>query len=89
MMLDNLSHAKVFTTLYLASGYWQVVLAPEHRWNTAFVTPDGGHYEFLRLPSVQRPIDISAINVRSLQGLERQMCPALPGRSPHLLTVSK
>ena len=48
--LNHLSEAKVFTTLDLASGYWQVVVAPEHRWKTAFVTPDGGLYEFLRLP---------------------------------------
>ena len=48
--LDNLHGGKVFLTLDLASGYWQVPLAESAIPKTAFVTTDGGHYEFLRLP---------------------------------------
>ena len=48
--LDNLHGAKVFSSLELASRYWQVPLAESALPKTAFVTPDGGHYEFLRLP---------------------------------------
>ena len=34
---------KIFSSLDLASGYWQVPVAPEDKQKTAFVTPDGGH----------------------------------------------
>ena len=47
---DALRGAKFFSSLDLASGYWQVPVAPEHRNKTAFVTPDGGLYEFVRMP---------------------------------------
>ena len=39
--LDTLGQAKSFSTLDLASGYWQVEVAPEDRGKTAFATPDG------------------------------------------------
>ena len=48
--LDHLHGAKIFSSLELASRYWQVPLAEPALPITAFVTPDGGHYEFLRLP---------------------------------------
>ncbi|XP_048477760.1 uncharacterized protein LOC125488660 [Plutella xylostella] len=47
--LTNLSGNKFFTTLDLASGYYQVPLAEKSRHLTGFVTPDG-HYEFKRMP---------------------------------------
>ena len=47
---DALNGAKLFSTLDLASGYWQVPVAPEDRHKTAFVTPDGGLYEYVRMP---------------------------------------
>ena len=33
----------------LTKGYWQIPVAPEDVYKTAFVTPDG-QYEFLRMP---------------------------------------
>ena len=48
--LDALEGASVFSSLDLASGYWQVPLAPNDRHKTAFVTPDGGLYEFVKMP---------------------------------------
>ena len=39
---DALNGAKFFSTLGLASGYWQVPPAPEDRHKSAFVTTDGG-----------------------------------------------
>lgn len=47
--LTNLSGNKYFTSLDLASGYYQVPVAEESRPLTAFVTPDG-HFEFKRMP---------------------------------------
>ena len=48
-VLDRLSGSKIFTTLDLKSGYWQVKLSIDSIPKTAFSTPDG-HFEFLRLP---------------------------------------
>lgn len=47
--LTNLSGNSYFTTLDLASGYYQVPMAEESRRFTGFVTPDG-HFEFKRMP---------------------------------------
>ena len=33
----------------MTKGYWQIPVAPEDVYKTAFVTPDG-QYEFLRMP---------------------------------------
>lgn len=48
-MLDSLQGAKVFTTLDLKSGYWQVEMDPASVQKTAFITASG-LYEFLCLP---------------------------------------
>lgn len=47
--LDLLAGAKYFSTLDLASGYWQVGLDQESQEKTAFTMP-GGLYEFTVMP---------------------------------------
>lgn len=47
--ISNLSGNSFFTTLDLASGYYQIPMAKESQHLTGFVTPDG-HYEFKRMP---------------------------------------
>ncbi|KAL8569843.1 hypothetical protein ACOMHN_038536 [Nucella lapillus] len=47
--LDALGGAKLFSTLDLASGYYQVAMKREDQEKTAFVTPFG-LYEYLRMP---------------------------------------
>ncbi|MGH0149668.1 UNVERIFIED_CONTAM: hypothetical protein FKN15_015787 [Acipenser sinensis] len=47
--LTTLSKAKYYSTLDLASGYWQVEVALQDREKTAFSTPVG-LYEFERMP---------------------------------------
>ena len=51
--LDILGSAnpRYFTTLDLASGYWQIGLAEDAKPKTAFITQDG-LYEFQRMPCV-------------------------------------
>ena len=40
-LLDSLEEAQWFSTLDLASGYWQVEVDPQHREKTAFTTCQG------------------------------------------------
>ena len=42
--------AQFYSSLGLAAGYWQAPLTESARPNTAYSTPDGGHYEYKRLP---------------------------------------
>ena len=49
-ILDHLHGARNFSNLDLAAGYWQAPLAESAVSTTAFVTPEGGHFEYLRLP---------------------------------------
>ena len=49
-MVDSLSGHKCFSTLDLASGYWQVPVEESSREKTAFVILGGGHFEFLHMP---------------------------------------
>ena len=48
-MYANLHGAKIFTTLYLQSGYYHITLDNESKAKTAFVTPFG-KYEFNAAP---------------------------------------
>ena len=47
--LDTLKGSTLFTTLDLASGYWQVEVKEEDKEKTAFST-EKGHYEFNKMP---------------------------------------
>lgn len=47
--LDSLGNARHFSSLDLASGYWQVPLAENSIEKSAFVVP-GGKYEWTRMP---------------------------------------
>ena len=74
-VIDALAHAKVFSTLDLASGYWQIPVAQDDISKTAFVTRRG-LYEFTRMPfglcnapsTFQRAMDVM------LSGLTWEFC---------------
>ena len=48
--LEALKGAKIFSTLDLKSGYWQVPIKEEHKSKTSFRTSSGQLYEFNQLP---------------------------------------
>ena len=48
--IDALQGAGYFSSLDLASGYWQVLVAEKDRHKTAFCTPEGDLYEFVKMP---------------------------------------
>ena len=47
--IDASQGAGYFSPLDLASGYWQVPVAEKDRHKTAFCTPEGGLYEFVKM----------------------------------------
>ncbi len=58
-LLMSLEHSnKIFSSLDLLSGYWQVPMTPESREITAFSTPTG-HFEWLRMPFGLRSAPLS------------------------------
>ena len=48
-ILDSLNGAKMFTTLGLRSGFWQVPMDPKDKPTTAFATR-AGQFQFARMP---------------------------------------
>jgi transposase InsO family protein len=48
-IFDRIGKSKWFTTMDLLSGFWQVMIKPEHRHKTAFITVRG-LYEFVVMP---------------------------------------
>jgi hypothetical protein len=48
-IFDKIGQSKWFTTMDLLSGFWQVMIKPEHRYKTAFITVRG-LYEFVVMP---------------------------------------
>ena len=73
--LDMLAGKQWFSTLDLASGYWQVSLSQEARVNTAFAT-HSGLFQFRVMPFglCNAPVTFERLMDRVLQGLRWSRC---------------
>jgi len=71
--LDALAGARYFTTLDLVSGYWQVVMDPNDREKTAFIT-HSGLFEFSVMPFglCNAPATFQRLMKTVLEGLARK-----------------
>ena len=74
--LEALKGAKLFSTLDLKSGYWQVPIKEEHKNKTAFRTSSGQLYEFNRLHFglCNAPAPFSRLMDNVLSGLSWKVC---------------
>ena len=74
-MLSQLSTGRLFSKLDANSGFWQIVLAPESRALTTFLTP-WGRFQFRRLPFglSSAPEIFQRSMEKILDGLEGVVC---------------
>merc|ERR1712044_80222 len=73
--LDSLGKAKYFSTLDLASGYWQIGLTEQAKQKSAFCTTSG-LYQFRVMPFglTNAPATFQRLMERVLAGLQWQVC---------------
>ena len=73
--LDLLANTAYFSSLDLASGYWQVGMAPDSQQKTAFYS-HSGHYEFTVMPFglCNAPATFQRLMETILAGLARERC---------------
>ena len=74
--LEALKGTKIFSTLDLKPGYWQVPIKEDHKSKTAFRTSSGQLYEFNRLPFglCNAPATFSQLMDNVLSGLSWEVC---------------
>lgn len=74
-VLDKLGRCQYFSTLDLASGFYQVEMDPEDIHKTAF-NVENGHYEFLRMPMGLKnsPSTFQRVMDNVLKDLQNHVC---------------
>jgi len=70
-MLRSIGKGRFISTFDAKSGYWQIQLAEEHCWLSAFVTHDG-LYKWLRMPFELK--NAGATFVRAVRSMLRTIC---------------
>lgn len=76
-ILDKLGRCQYFSTLDLASGFYQVETHPDDIHKTGFSVADGnGHFEFLRMPMGLKnsPSTFQRVMDNVLRGLQNVIC---------------
>jgi hypothetical protein len=73
-ILDKLGRCQYFSTLDLASGFYQVEMHPSDVHKTGF-SVENGHYEFLRIPMGMKnsPSSFQRVMDNVLQGLQNSI----------------
>lgn len=73
---DALNGSCWFSTMDLASGYWQVEIHPEDRPKTAFSAVTGGHFHFntMSFGLCNAPATFERLMERVLSGLQWEIC---------------
>ena len=75
-LLDQLGESKYFSTLDLASGFWQIPVHPNSREKTAFVTPNGlFEFRVLSFGLCNSPAVFQRLMQRVLMGLNPPEAP--------------
>ncbi len=72
--MDALAGAKYFSTLDLASGYWQVERDERDREKSACVPPQGRLYEFMVMPFGLSGAPSTFQRIATLAGLQWEIC---------------
>ena len=75
-LLDQLGESKYFSTLDLASGFWQIPVHPNSREKTAFVTPNGlFEFRVMSFGLCNSPAVFQRLMQRVLMGLNSPEAP--------------
>ena len=73
--LDTLKGAQYFATMDLASGFWQISLAPAHRYKTGFLTRKGLYqFKCLAFGLCNGPLSFQRLMEQVLRGLQWTTC---------------
>ena len=74
-MLSKIGSSKIISTFDAKSGYWQIPVAEEDRWLTAFITHDG-LYEWVRMPFGVK--NAGTTFVRAVRSMLTPICASAP-----------